>query len=65
MPCEFPTLLIVLTIRNTMFYRPDFVNSDETGATYANFEPLNAKKIERPAAPNEQGIVTRPNAPGF
>ena len=43
MPCEFPTLLMVLTICNTMFYQPDFVNSEETGATNANFEPLNAK----------------------
>ena len=48
-----------------MFYRPDFVNSDETGATYANFEPLNAKKLERPGAVDKLGIVTRPNAPGF
>jgi hypothetical protein len=48
-----------------MFYPPDFVNSDETGANFANFEPLNAKKLERPAAMDELGIVTRPNYPGF
>ena len=40
-----------------MFYQPDFVNSHEAGATYASFEPLNAKWIERPAACNEPGIV--------
>ena len=47
-----------------MFYSLDFVNSDETGATYANFEPLNAKKLERPAALDEPGIDYTPQCSG-
>jgi hypothetical protein len=35
-----------------------------TGRAY-HFEPLNAKKLERPAAPNEPGIVYTPQCPGI